>query len=434
LWPAAQHGGDREAAKGETTNGPLAGVTILEFATIIAAPLGVSVLADLGARVIKVEPIGGDPYRQMGPLGIMASKTNASKQSIGIELKHPEGRKIVDALVRRADAVVHNYRPGVPERLGISYEQCRTLQPKIVHVSMNGYGPLGPGANRPSTHPVPGAAVGGATLQAGGAHRWTSDSIEELRAIAWRLFRANEANPDPNTSVVVASATLLALLAQRRYGIGQQVFVDMLGANAYANADDFIQYDGKPDRASPDSELFGLGSTYRLYPTQQGWVFLALITDDEFLLFCELAGEPGIANDPRFSTARGRRNHDAELSAALTKVFAERSAESWEFLLAPKGVGCVQADSCTPAAFWLHDEHARENAFVTEVEHARYGQHLRWGTLSSLHGSPAVPGPGALGGDNTAAILREIGYSDGEVARLYADRVIWSEERKPLNP
>ena len=428
---------DRDRAKEavkqrETTAGPLAGVTILEFATIIAAPLGVSVLADLGARVIKVEPIGGDPYRQMGPLGVMASKTNASKQSIGIELKHAEGRKIVDALIARANAVVHNYRPGVPERLGIDYEHCRALQPTIVHVSMNGYGALGPGAHRPSTHPVPGAAVGGATLQAGGAHEWTSDSIEELRATAWRLFRANEANPDPNTSVVVASATLLALLAQRRYGIGQQVFVDMLGANAYANADDFIQYQGKPDRPSPDASLLGLCATYRLYPAQEGWVFLALTTDGEFQRFCELAGAPGLARDPRFSTAAKRRKHDSELCGALAKLFAERSAESWEQLLAPAGIGCVRADACMPADFWLNDAHVRENGYVTEVEHARYSKHLRWGPLSTLHGSPAVPGSGSLGGDHTAAILREIGYSHTEVERLYAERVIWSEDLQPL--
>jgi crotonobetainyl-CoA:carnitine CoA-transferase CaiB-like acyl-CoA transferase len=219
--------------------------------------------------------------------------------------------------------------------------------------------------------------VGGATLPAGGANPWTSDSVDELRAIAWRLFRANEANPDPNTSVVVASATLLALLAQRRYGIGQQVFVDMLGANAYANADDFIQYQGKPERPTPDADLFGLSATYRLYPAKEGWVFLALPSDHEFERFCELAGESAVANDPRFSSIEGRRNHDRELSDALTKIFLEQTADNWELLLAPKGLGCVRADGGMPGEFWLNDAHARENGFVTEVEHPRFGRHLR---------------------------------------------------------
>ena len=432
LWRGNRPKQERPAGAAAPGAGPLAGITIVEFATIIAAPLGVSILGDLGARIIKVEPIGGDPYRQLGPLGVMASKTNVSKQSIGVELKSPEGQRIIAGLIRGANAVVHNYRPGVPERLGISYEQCRELQPSIVHVSMNGYGALGPGAHRPSTHPVPGAAVGGATLQAGGAHTWTSDSTEELRATAWRLFRANEANPDPNTSVIAASSTLLALFAQQRYGIGQQVFVDMLGANAYANADDFIQYEGKPPRAAPDSDLYGLCATYRLYPAREGWVFLALTTDAEFAKFCELAGASELAADPRFASAGERRNHDPELATALTGVFAGRAADSWEQLLAPAGIGCVRADGSAPGEFWLTDEHVRENGYVTEVQHARYGNHLRWGTLASLNGSPAVPGPGALGGDHTAALLRELGYDDAEVARLYADGVVWSEETQPL--
>lgn len=431
LWVSPPRAAAAAAASQPAQGGPLAGVSVLELATIIAAPLAVSMLGDLGARVIKVEPIGGDPYRQLGTHGIMASKTNVSKESIGLDLKHPEGRAIVEELVRRADVLVHNYRPGVPERLGIGYEQCAALRPGIVHVSVNGYGPLGPGAHRPSTHPIPGAAVGGAALQAAGAHRWTSDTIEGLRTIAWRLSRANEVNPDPNTSVVVVSATLLALLAKRRFGDGQQVFVDMLGANAYANADDFIQYAGKPPRPQPDADLYGLCATYRLYPAKEGWVFLALPTDREFRRFSEIAGAP-LARDPRFDCAKSRREHDAELAEALGRMFATRAADEWERLLAPRGIGCVRADGSLPGQFWLDDPHVRENGYLAEVEHARYGRHLRWGPLTTLQGSPSAPGPGALGGDRTEAILREIGYSDRDVARLYADGVTWSEAVEPL--
>lgn len=422
----------QQAGAERSTAGPLAGVTILEFATIIAAPLGVSMLADLGARVIKVEPVGGDPYRGLGLLGIMASKTNVSKESIAVDLKRAEGRAIVDGLIRGADALIHNYRPGVPERLGIGYQQCRALRPGIVHVAVNGYGPLGPGARRPSTHPIPGAAVGGATLQAGGAHLWVGETLDELRAIAWRLFRANEANPDPNTSVVVASAATLALLAQRRYGIGQQVFVDMLGANAYANADDFLQYRGKPERPSPDVDLYGLSATHRLYPAREGWVFLALPRDVDFRRFCALAGADGLCGDARFATEEARRGHDDRLAAELVTIMGERTADEWEALLAPQGVGCVRADGPTPGEFWLEDEHVRENGFVVTADHARYGEYLRWGPLATLHGTPAVCGPGALGGDKTEAILVELGYRDEEIVRLFADGVVWSEEVAPL--
>ncbi|MFQ5380949.1 MAG: CaiB/BaiF CoA transferase family protein [Dehalococcoidia bacterium] len=407
--------------------GPLNGYTILEFATIIAAPLSASILADFGARVIKVEPIGGDPYRELGLFGIMASKTNGSKESIGLNLKSPEGREIVHRLVKNADAVIHNYRPGVPEWLGIGYEQCDALRPGIVHVSMNGYGPDGPGAHRPATHPIPGAAVGGATLQAGGAHRRTGETVEELRAIAWRLFRANEANPDPNTSVVTASATLLAVLAQRRFGIGQQVFVDMLGANAYANADDFIEYEGKLDRPWPDTDLYGLSATYRLYPAREGWVFLAVPTDGEFAEFCGRVGRPELPGDKRFATAAARAENDAELAPVLAAALAGRTADEWESLLAPNGIGCVRADAATPGEFWLDDPHPRENGFVADVEHTRFGRHTRWGTTATFSETPATPGPGPLGGEQTRTILAEVGFEGADIERLYADGVVWSE-------
>ncbi|RLT38002.1 MAG: hypothetical protein DWI58_16190, partial [Chloroflexi bacterium] len=180
---------------------PLTGLTVLEFATIIAAPLGASLLGDLGARVIKVEPTdGGDPMRGMGGAGLTAylgsSKTTASKESICIDLKTHSGQEIVRSLVAQADMIVHNYRPGVPERLGIGYEQAKAIRPEIIWLSVSGYGPDGAGAPRPAAHPIPGAVDGGALLQAGeGWPQGDLSSIDGLREAARRFYRANESNP-----------------------------------------------------------------------------------------------------------------------------------------------------------------------------------------------------------------------------------------------
>ena len=129
---------------------------------------------------------------------------------------------------------------------------------------------------RPSTHPIPGAALGGVVAQLGG--RLPGELLEgrALREAARRISRANELNPDPNTSLVVATAATLGLAAVARCDVGQAVFVDMFGANAYANFDDFFDYPGKPARVEPDAGGFGLSDGYRLFQCADGWVFVSI--------------------------------------------------------------------------------------------------------------------------------------------------------------
>ena len=161
---------------------PLAGIRVVELATIIATPLGTSFLADMGAEVIKIEQIGGDPFRGMLS-GLGAARVNGGKHSISVNMKTPEGIKIVRDLIRDADVVVHNFRPGVPERLGIAYEQVATINPDVVYLQANGYGPDGPSAHRPSTHPIPGAAMGGVMYQMGGRLPDKLQDIDGLEAL-----------------------------------------------------------------------------------------------------------------------------------------------------------------------------------------------------------------------------------------------------------
>lgn len=250
---------------------PLEGITVVEFATIIAAPLACSVLADLGARVIKVETPGGDPFRHMGG-GIGANRVNAGKESIVLDLKSEHGREAARRLIARADVLVHNFRPGVPEKLGIGYDQAREIRPDLVYVGVSGYGAQGPSALRPSTHPIPGAAMGGVFYQLGGPPPAELLAGPELVDWARKLFRANEVNPDPNTSMVTTTAVLLGLQARKRHGMGQQVWVDMFCANAYANFDDALDYPGKPERALPRRDQTGFDG-YGLVDSDAGWAF-----------------------------------------------------------------------------------------------------------------------------------------------------------------
>tara|TARA_B100002003_G_scaffold208255_1_gene202865 strand:- start:16 stop:2364 length:2349 start_codon:yes stop_codon:yes gene_type:complete len=409
-----------------STKPPLDGVTVLEFATIIAAPMGASFLGDMGARVIKVELIGGDPIRGMGP-GIGASRVNNSKESISIDLKSTEGQAIAHGLMEKADIIIHNYRPGVPERLGIGYADAKRIKKDIVYLSANGYGPKGPGAKRPSTHPIPGAALGGAAYQAGGiANRGLLD-LDELRETCRKLFLANEVNPDPNTSMVVCTAALLGYYARESTGQGQQIFLDMFGANAYANFDDFIVYAGKPPKQPLDTELRGPHPLYRLYECQSGWIFLGLPFDAEWSKFCEITGRPDLRSEPAFASQQDRNQNQDRLTDNLSRLFGTESAAHWESLLGGQGLGCVVADDQSMPEFYLNDPHARENGCMIEATHARWGEYLRYGPMVEFSRSSGSLGAAVLAGENTNSVLAELGYTEDEIIRMRENKQVWSE-------
>jgi crotonobetainyl-CoA:carnitine CoA-transferase CaiB-like acyl-CoA transferase len=219
---------------------------------------------------------------------------------------------------------------------------------------------------------------------------------------------------------------LLALWAREQGGSGQSVAVNMLAANAYANADDMLRYAGKPERPTVGEGLYGLGACYRLYAAASGWVFLAIARDREWKAFAKAAGPHPVFSDASFATADLRREHDDALAAALASLFAERDAQVWQDLLLAQGVGCVRADGSV-GGFLLDDPHADAEGLVPEVEHRRFGRTRRWGPLVVCNGGPESLGPGALAGGHTNELLRELGRSPAEIEELRSRRVVASE-------
>ncbi len=400
----------------QDTKLPLTGIKVVEIATIIAAPFGASLLADLGAEVIKIEQIGGDPYRGL-LAGVGAARVNAGKRSISLNLKSKDGLDIALRLIDEADVVIHNFRPGVPERLGIGYEQVSKRNPQIIYLQANGYGPDGPGAQRPSTHPIPGAAMGGVMFQMGERLPDALQDFESLRNWTSRLMRANEVNPDPNTALVVATSVLLGLSARKRIGSGQRIMVDMFGANAYANHDDFLDYPGKPPRAIADPQLHGPSDTYRLYPCDRDqWVFLALLTPQERQRFCEVVAELGYTVD---ATALG--------ASELTSLFKHHTADHWEAVFVEHGVGCVRADGAPPNEFWLKDPHVAANGWLQGAEHPVWGSYQRHGPMVVFDAEPRTAHAAPLAGQHNAEVLAQLGMNSEQIENLYQNGIIWSE-------
>lgn len=392
---------------------PLAGITVLELATIIAAPLGASLLADLGARVIKVESIGGDPFRHMAG-GFGSLRCNQGIESIELDLKADAGREVLHQLIERSDILIHNYRPGVPERLGFGFEETRRRNPALVYLSANGYGPSGPGALRPSTHPIPGAALGGALCQAGG-EPVSLDSIEDTREAARRLMRANEVNPDPNTAMVIATSALLGMLARLRDGEGQHIYGDMFIANAWANHDDFFSFDGKPPRPALGPDLLGPAPLKRLYRCRSGWVCLDIGRREDWMGFCRLTDNERLAR--RFPEP-GLVVND-ELASELEAVFAANDAAWFEALLLKEGISCVVADRAPLPAFFYGEakvpsDYMIEARMPDGTPCFRHRPMIRFSRSRTRAEGPVGPG------QHTQTVLRELGYTD-EAMNALAD-------------
>jgi crotonobetainyl-CoA:carnitine CoA-transferase CaiB-like acyl-CoA transferase len=413
--PAAAH-----AARGPAPRRVLGDLLVLELATWVATPLAATLLAELGARVIKIEPIGGEPFRQVKH-GTPWLKTVQGKQSLALDLKRPEAREIVHALVRRADLLLHNYRPGVPERLGIDYTTLRRINPRLIYLYGASYGSTGPCAGKPAYHPTAGALCGEALAQLGRAGLPAPEqelSQAELAQQAHRNELANETNPDPSAAVATATAALLALYHRARTGEGQAVETSMLCSNAWVLSADYVDHPERPPREAADAGLHGLCALYRLYPTAEGWVFLACPGQPAFTRLCQALETEALARDPRFCDAAARRRHDAELAEQLGSLFAKRPAAEWETELSARGLGCVRADHGPFARFAFDQPFMRESGFVTEVEDAELGRYRRFGPSVMLEGDPAVLRGPCRAGEHSRKILGELGLSAARIDEL----------------
>lgn len=410
---------------------PLEGVLVLELATWLATPLSTTYLADLGARVIKVEPLTGDPIRQVAGAHL---KTVQGKESLAVDLKHEQGREILQALVRQADILVHNYRPGVPERLGIDYATLRDLNPRLIYLYGASYGSTGPCAAKPAYHPSAGALNGAALTVAGEAVEQPGRmpiSDAELRRLSRFLELANESHPDPSSGVASTTAMLMALYEREGSGRGQAIETRMICSNAYALSADYIEYDGRTPRPLVDADQLGLSALYRLYETSIGWVFLSAGSQRDFERLCSGIGRPELVQDERFADASERAAHDSALATELAAEFAKRAARDWEEQLCVAGVGCVEAGPGPFARFAQREDWMRDANFWSQVGPEResaIGAYERYGpTVCLSEDRPQLGGPSELG-QQTRAILAELGLDEARIAELGSAGVVaWSD-------
>jgi crotonobetainyl-CoA:carnitine CoA-transferase CaiB-like acyl-CoA transferase len=424
------HGIPSNPTKAADDAPPLAGVTVVELGTYYAAPYGATLLTDLGARVIKVEQLDGDPIRHIIPFPeVGAVKVLQGKETVAVDIHTEAGRAIVHELVRGADAVLVSFRAGVVERVGLDPATLLAINPDLVYLSAPGYGVDGPCGHRPAFAPTIGAGSGLAFRNVGESVPQRADlDVEEVKPAALRIATAamGVGHADGFSALGVASALLLGLLARERGAPGQAMQTSMLLTMAHVLVEDMVEYEGRPARLTSDPGLHGLAARYRLYETADGWVFLAAPAPSEWDALADaLAPYVDLRADARFTDESARDEHDGDLADMLGTVFRKQGADDWEAELLAHDVGCLRVRKGGPDRQLFADGGlGRVNRWITDVEHPTIGTHPRLSPLVGFSRSSTVVKPSALCGAHTDAVLTELGYDPEDITTLREAGVI----------
>jgi crotonobetainyl-CoA:carnitine CoA-transferase CaiB-like acyl-CoA transferase len=385
--------------------GPLTGVKVIDLTTVVMGPFATQILAELGADVIKIEPREGDNMRHAGPMksagmGYVFLNLNRGKRCIVLDLKRPEGREAVMRLMPSTDVLIYNVRPQAMARLGLSYEAVRAANPRILYVGAYGYSQRGPYAAK--------AAY--------------DDLIQGASGVPWLASRNGAEAPryapvnlaDRLTGLHAVYAVTSALFHRERTGQGQAVEVPMFESVAHFVLGDHsagLTYD--PPIASPG---YARLLARRPYPTRDGYICVLVYNDKQWKSFFAAIGRPEMMSDERYSSQANRAKHIAEIYDALADLMKTRTTAEWTALFERADIPVSPMNSIEDV---FHDPHLAASGFFAIESHPTEGNLLA--TRTPTDWSESQPGalrPAPRLGEHSAEVLREAGYSAGEIAEL----------------
>ncbi|MEM9256873.1 MAG: CoA transferase [Pseudomonadota bacterium] len=397
----------------DAPNGPLKGIRVIDITSMITGPLCGQHLGDLGADVIKIEPTHGEiarwmsPPQQAGLTGFYAQQ-NRNKRSLSIDLKKPEGIDIIKKLALSADVLVENFRAGVTDRLGIGYDDLSAINDRLIYLSITGFGPTGPYADRPAYDPIAQGLVGGCFIQGmpfGGRPQLIQSAIV-----------------DKTTGHTAAGAVVAALYARDRpdgTGRGQRVDVPMIDAWAACSLSDMMPVDAfVPSELDDPAPL----AVLRTFETQDGYVVGMALQDNHFAGLCaaleceELLEREGMRNV-------GERVADfGPWLDAIGEVMRQFTSED---LLARLDAHGVPFGPVKTIREFAEDPQAQHNRTLFDAEHPEAGtmRYIRHPGHFSETPAALYRHPPRLG-EHTRDILDEAGYSTGEIERLTSEGVV----------
>jgi len=389
---------------------PLQGIKVVDLSNVLMAPYATQILGDMGADVIKVEAPEGDPIRNIGPcrhfgMGAIFLNVNRSKRSIVLDLKQPAGRDVLMRLLTDAHVIVSNLRPQVMARLGISYEEVAAVNPRIIYAGMFGYGQKGPYASRPAY----------------------DDLIQGAVAIPWLSHMASGEPPHYVPTAIIDRGVALsavglinaALLHQERTGEGQRIDIPMFETMASFVLGDHLAGETFDPPLGPPGYARMLTPDRRPYQTKDGYLCVLVYSDRQWRSFFRLLGrEAEFERDPRFANMATRTENIGELYAELAALIAERSTAEWLDLLEKADIPAMPLHSLESL---LDDPHLAATGFFSTAEHPSEGR-LRQMAVPSTWSATQPRATRAVPrlGEDSVAVLREHGYSPGQIRELMA--------------
>ncbi|MCK8671467.1 MULTISPECIES: CaiB/BaiF CoA transferase family protein [unclassified Rhodococcus (in: high G+C Gram-positive bacteria)] len=390
-------------------NSPLDGVRVIDFGQFIAAPAATQILVDLGADVIKVEPVHGESARGIGPAGeAMLQNYNRGKRSIALDLKDPQAQEIARKLIAGADIVVQNLRPGVMESFGLGADQILAAHPRIVYATVSGFGLHGPSKYRPGLD---------IAAQAESGMMWvTGEADREPQKVGAQIV-------DVASGYVCAQAILAAYVRRLRTGEGDTVEVSLLEVALHLQGTNWGQYlitgeepirkgNGQPSIA-PAADVM---------TTKDGNLVLSAYSDVHFHRLCRLIGRLDLAEDPRFASNTLRVANRQAMLIELRSAFSTMTSDEAMELLTTNGVVAGRINTYPEA---MRSADVEASGLFIEVSDTDGASHTALGSPWHLG---SIPKPGSEGdpdlGQHTAELLTELGYPAAAVDALVASDIV----------
>ena len=401
---------------------PLEGIKVLDFSIAVAAPFGGTMLADMGAEVIKIERVQGEAQRLGLPAGMddvldtsVVEKMpdtaswmafNRGKKDLAIDIRTESGKEIILKLAKGVDVVLQSFRPGVAERLGIGYEDISKINPKVIYCSFSGYGETGPTAHR------------------AGGDMW-SQAMSGIVSLTGYPGGAPQMLPFPACDhvggMLVAYAVMTALFARERTGQGQALTVNNLDAALY------LQFSGFAEYLTNGRMPYKVGRSYGAPPfgpfrAKDGDVLTIFGTGPIWPDFCKLVGVEHLADNPKFNTDEARHENREEIGRLLDEAFSKKTRTEWQQIFREARMRC---DPCLTYEEVCAHPQLEANEMIYTTKHPTRGEVKMLGLPVKLKKTPGKPqGPSPKLGQHTEEILLRLGYSNEDIAKFETEKII----------